>query len=271
MPTHAAVYAAFDNLQSKDIRFLQEAAKVGPVDVWLRSDAALTAAGRPARFPEVERLYLVGAIRHVHDVRLASSPAEVGLPKGPGASVSYIQVVREADGQAADREWRLPGRLPIHVVSEDDLAGFPAPDGPPASTGRPRVIVTGCFDWLHSGHVRFFEQASQFGDLFVVVGHDENVRLLKGPAHPMLPAHERRYVVGSIRFVQQALIATGQGWMDAAPEVARIRPDVYVVNEDGDKADKRDFCARHGMRYVVLSRTPKDGLPPRTSTELRGF
>ena len=37
-----------------------------------------------------------------------------------------------------------------------------------------RVVVTGCFDWLHSGHVRFFLDAAAHGDLYVVVGSDEN-------------------------------------------------------------------------------------------------
>lgn len=76
-------------------------------------------------------------------------------------------------------------------------------------------------------------------------------------------------MVDSIRFVDQALVSSGEGWLDAAPEIARVRPDIYVVNEDGDHADKRAFCAREGIRYVVLSRQPKPGLPRRTSTELR--
>ena len=33
-------------------------------------------------------------------------------------------------------------------------------------------------EWLHSGHVRFFEEASSLGDLYEVVGHDANIKLL---------------------------------------------------------------------------------------------
>ena len=46
---------------------------------------------------------------------------------------------------------------------------------------------------------------------------------------------------------------------------------MYAVNEDGDKPEKREFCEAHGMQYVVLKRTPKEGLPRRQSTDLRGF
>jgi glycerol-3-phosphate cytidylyltransferase-like family protein len=119
--------------------------------------------------------------------------------------------------------------------------------------------------------VRFFEECSQLGDLYVVAGNDANVRLLKGEGHPLFPQDERRYVVGSCRYVKQALITSGMGWMDAEPEIALVRPHIYAVNEDGDKPEKRAFCEAHGIEYVVLKRAPKEGLPSRSSTDLRGF
>ena len=87
----------------------------------------------------------------------------------------------------------------------------------------------------------------------------------------MFSEDHRRYMVGSIRYVTQALISTGHGWLDAEPEIERIRPDIYAVNEDGDKPEKREYCQRHGIEYVVLKRLPKPGLPRRESTNLRGF
>lgn len=30
-----------------------------------------------------------------------------------------------------------------------------------------KVFVSGCYDLLHSGHVEFFRQAAQYGDLYV--------------------------------------------------------------------------------------------------------
>ena len=78
-------------------------------------------------------------------------------------------------------------------------------------------------------------------------------------------------MVQSIRYVKQALVSSGQGWMDAEPEIALIKPDIYAVNEDGDKPEKQAFCQEHGLDYVVLKRLPKEGLPRRKSTALRGF
>jgi hypothetical protein len=53
--------------------------------------------------------------------------------------------------------------------------------------------------------------------------------------------------------------------------MAQIQPTYYVVNEDGDQPEKREFCMLHGIEYVVMKRLPHAGLPARSSTELRGF
>jgi cytidyltransferase-like protein len=151
---------------------------------------------------------------------------------------------------------------------ETSPASPPCPDNP-QSTNR-KVVVTGCFDWLHSGHVRFFEEVSELGDLYVVVGHDANIALLKGHA-PMFDQRIRCYLANAIRFVKLAIVSSGSGWMDAAPEFARIKPDIYAVNDDGDRPEKRAFCEETGIEYRVLKRIPKAGLPRRESSQLRGF
>ncbi|MFA5851381.1 MAG: hypothetical protein WC820_01655, partial [Spirochaetales bacterium] len=93
----------------------------------------------------------------------------------------------------------------------------------------------------------------------------------KGEGHPLFPDYERQYVVASIRDVARALVSSGSGWLDAEPEIKALGAERYVVNEDGDKPEKRRYCEDHGIEYIVLSRIPAAGLPPRTSTDLRGF
>ena len=158
-----------------------------------------------------------------------------------------------------------------HLMPDSQLNGFPEPTPMPTTPGKRKVVVTGCYDWLHSGHVRFFEEVSGYGDLYVILGHDANIRLLKGKGHPLQPQEERRYMVSSVRYVTQALVSSGQGWLDADPEIQKIKPDIYAVNRDGDRGGKRQYCAKRGIEYLVLERTPAEGLPQRSSTELRGF
>jgi cytidyltransferase-like protein len=274
MTTSPAVVVSggFDNLRSADLRFLEEASRLGPVTVLLWSDATLRDFnGHPPKFPENERLYLVGALRYVSRVQIVSHlPSPEALPMVAGFSPD-TWAVNEECASAAKEAYCRAHRLAYRVISRESLKGFTLPGIAPSAPGRKKVVVTGCFDWLHSGHVRFFEEVSAYGDLYVVVGHDTNIRLLKGDGHPLLGQEERRYLVGSVRHVKQAFISSGEGWLDADPEIRRLKPDLYAVNQDGDQGGKREYCQKLGIEYLVLRRTPAPGLPPRTSTNLRGF
>jgi cytidyltransferase-like protein len=270
------VTGSFDDLRSRHVRFLEEASKLGNVHVLLWSDEGVQALdGTRPRFRQEERFYILQAIRYVTQVSLISPPVGRDVLPRLAEIRPDIWALDETDNSPQKRAYCKAHNLDYLVLSNADLQGFPgSPHNNAGDTGsrlRKKVIVTGSFDWLHSGHVRFFEEASELGDLYVGVGHDENIRLLKGEGHPMFPQDERLYMVQAIRFVAHALMTSGQGWMDAEPEIARIRPDIYVVNEDGDRPEKQKFCKERSLDYVVLKRTPKDGLPRRESTVLRGF
>ena len=269
------VSGSFDNIGSRDVRFLEEAAKFGPLFVRLWSDVTVERLeGHPPKFPLDERLYILNAIRYVSCVEVCPDEAITfdSLPSVSGIRPG-VWAVDEAMDNSSKRAYCAANGIEYVVVPEAGLRKFPAWDpakkSPPGD--RKKVIVTGCFDWLHSGHVRFFEETSALGELYVGVGHDANLRLLKGDGHPLFREEERRYMVQSIRYVKEAVITTGSGWMDAEPEIQRLGIDAYAVNEDGDQPEKRVYCAANGLEYIVLARTPAPGLPPRQSTELRGF
>jgi cytidyltransferase-like protein len=270
-----AVTGGFDDIRSGHIRFLQEASRLGRLNVFLWGDALLQSiSGKAPKFPQEERSYYLRAIRFVHRVLLVEGGANLNeLPSVKGVRPT-IWVVHEQEHTPEKQAYCQASGLDYKVVTEQELQDFPeyAPDrSNDEKTPRKKVVVTGCFDWFHSGHVRFFEEVCELGDVYVVIGHDANVRELKGPGHPLFSEQERRYMIQSIRHVKQVLISTGHGWLDAEPEILRIKPDIYAVNKDGDKPIKREFCQMHGIKYVVLQRLPKAGLQRRDSTMLRGF
>lgn len=264
---------SLDNLNLAHVRLLQCAAAHGPVQVLLWSDQVVQRmTGRPPKFPLEERRYVAEAIRYADQVRVAdnlSDPRHVPVEMIPGDTWVMADSAHTAPRQDACRE----GNIACVVIDDAQLAALPPVAVPPDTPGsdRQKVVVTGCFDWFHSGHIRFFEEAADYGDLYVIVGHDRNVRELKGPGHPLFNEHHRWTMVQAIRYVTAAMISTGHGWMDAEPEIARIRPNRYIVNEDGDRPEKRQFCAERDIEYIVLRRRPKPGLPRRESTHLRGF
>ena len=128
--------------------------------------------------------------------------------------------------------------------------------------------MSGCYDLLHSGHVEFFRQAAAYGDLYVGIGSDATVLHYKN--HKTLyPEQERLFMVKAIRYVKDAFINAGDGVMDFVPTVEALKPDVFVVNADGSTEQKRKFCEERGIEYVVLQRTPAEGLKARSSTDLK--
>jgi cytidyltransferase-like protein len=270
------VSGSFDDLRSRKMRFLQEAAKLGELTVRLWSDDVTVAlTGSAPEFPQAERGYFLQAVRYLSHLAFVTEPEDAAVPTLFDGRLPDIWAVPAATDEPAAAALRTAAAsgVEIRLFTDEELQGFPVPEQNAweSPTGAKKVIVTGCYDWLHTGHIRFFEEVAELGDLYVAVGNDANVRNLKGEGHPLFREELRRYMVQSIRYVKQAVLTKGMGWMDAAPNIAEIRPDIYAVNEDGDKPEKQAFCAEHGLEYVVLQRRPKEGLTRRSSTDLRGF
>lgn len=135
-------------------------------------------------------------------------------------------------------------------------------------TANKKVFVSGCYDLLHSGHIAFFKEASTYGDLYVAVGSDKTVYDLKGRA-PVNSEDERLFMIKSVKSVKDAFIAQGSGMLDFLDEFHTLRPDIFIVNEDGNTPDKQKLCHKNGTEYIVLKRDPHPGLTARSTTALR--
>jgi cytidyltransferase-like protein len=133
---------------------------------------------------------------------------------------------------------------------------------------KKRVFVTGCFDMLHSGHVEFFTEAAKYGDVYVGLGSDDTVFNLKG-RYPINNQDERKFMIDALACVKECVINSGSGIMDFIHEIEIIKPDIFVVNEDGNTPAKEELSKELGIEYIVLKRTPHARLPVRSTTALR--
>lgn len=131
-----------------------------------------------------------------------------------------------------------------------------------------KVFVSGCFDLLHSGHVEFFQEAAKYGDLYVALGSDKTVFDLKGRV-PVNSEAERLFMVKSVACVKDAFISKGSGMLDFLAELEEIKPDLFIVNEDGNIPEKKKLCDDLGIEYKILKREPHQGLMARSTTALR--
>jgi cytidyltransferase-like protein len=133
---------------------------------------------------------------------------------------------------------------------------------------KKKVFISGCFDMLHSGHIRFLEKAAKYGAVHVALGSDRTLIELKGRA-PVMTEKERKYMLEAVRHVKECIISRGTGILDFVEEIKQLKPDIYIVNEDGNVPAKAELCQRLGIKYVVLQRDPHEDLPARSTTSLR--
>ena len=227
---NVVVYSGFDNLMSHDIRFLQEASRFGFLYVFLWNDEFIrSVTGVSPKFPEKERLYLLESIRFVHKVSMVTKPSNNMVFSSIQKLHPSAWFVRQDEDNSEIKTFCEKEKIEFRILKKTDIIGFPnAHETELDGESKKKILVTGCFDWFHSGHVRFFEEASEMGDLYVVVGNDANVRALKGPNHPMFPQEERRFMVESIRYVKMAYVSTGRGWLDAEPEIRKIKTELMI-------------------------------------------
>ncbi len=133
---------------------------------------------------------------------------------------------------------------------------------------RKKVLVSGCFDLLHSGHVAFLQEAATLGLLHVCIGSDQTVQALKG-RYPVNAQAERVFMLEALACVHAVRISRGSGMLDFEPELADIRPDIFFVNEDGHLPEKEALCRANRIEYRVAKRIPAGHLPARSTTALR--
>ena len=99
-----------------------------------------------------------------------------------------------------------------------------------ARDGKRLVLTNGCFDLLHSGHVRLLARARRLGDaLAVAVNSDSSVRKIKGPGRPIVGEKERAEILAALEAVDYVVL-----FREETPErlIRAVRPRVLVKGGD---------------------------------------
>lgn len=116
------------------------------------------------------------------------------------------------------------------------------------------VFVTGVYDLLHIGHVRYLRKASSHGDVMIVgLNSDESAKKLKGETRPVLGEEVRAEMLSYLDFVDYIVIYS---WVHAGKIIKILKPDVYVCVEgswSGNLEDKAEVkVARQEKIEVVV-------------------
>jgi rfaE bifunctional protein nucleotidyltransferase chain/domain len=123
---------------------------------------------------------------------------------------------------------------------------------PLRAKGRRLVTTNGCFDIVHSGHVRYMGEAAALGDLLVVgVNADEVVTRLKGPGRPVRGEEDRALVVAALCMVDAAFVFRED---DPRAFLEILKPDVHVKGGDYTRdIIEREVVERNNGRVAIVS------------------
>ena len=97
-------------------------------------------------------------------------------------------------------------------------------------SGKKIIMTNGCFDIIHTGHVRYLSKAKSLGDYLVIaVNDDESVKRLKGNGRPINVLEDRMLVLNSLASVNLVI-----PFSQDTPEeiISSVNPDVLVKGGD---------------------------------------
>jgi D-beta-D-heptose 7-phosphate kinase/D-beta-D-heptose 1-phosphate adenosyltransferase len=111
--------------------------------------------------------------------------------------------------------------------------------------GKKIVFTNGCFDILHSGHVKYLKQAKELGDVLIIgLNSDSSIRGLKGPDRPVNSVSDRLQVLSALSSIDHVII-----FEDDTPInlIKKVKPDMFVKGGDYTKDTLPEVPAIEGM------------------------
>ena len=124
--------------------------------------------------------------------------------------------------------------------------------------GHKVVFTNGCFDLLHTGHIKLLQAAAREGDKLVIgLNADASIKRLKGALRPVLPEKERAALLSAIGDVDLVVLFAEDTPLDL---INKFHPDILVKGGDytPETVVGRDIVESYGGRVVLVPL--KDGI-----------
>lgn len=111
-----------------------------------------------------------------------------------------------------------------------------------------KVAIAGTFDIIHPGHVYFLEEASKYGDLYVIVARDENVRKIKGKK-PIFNEIERKTIIENMKLVKKVYLGDENDFFKV---IELIDPDIIFLGSDQNKKWAETEIRKRGLHAQII-------------------
>lgn len=126
-----------------------------------------------------------------------------------------------------------------------------------------KVFVSGAFNVLHAGHIRFLSDAKALGDYLIVSFPPADLLWKLYDRKSVLDDADKAAVIGALDSVDEVVLSTDDDeQLSFRSAVAQTKPDILAVTTDDRYLDaKKAFCAEQGIELVVLDKAaPECGL-----------
>ena len=120
------------------------------------------------------------------------------------------------------------------------------------------VLIGGCFDILHIGHLRFIEKAKKLGDILVIgINDDRFIKKTKGAHRPIITEKQRAELLLGLKAVDYVFVTNRALYDDK--NLKKIRPNFFVFSNEKEKIKRRKIIAKNiefkfpGIKTIFLS------------------
>lgn len=138
--------------------------------------------------------------------------------------------------------------------------------------GKSVVLVGGCFDILHVGHIKFLGQAKKAGDSLVVfLESDDSVRQIKGEGRPINSQEDRAQVLSALAVVDYIIcLPKKMADHDYDQLLVKLKPDILATTRgDPHRHHKERQAKLIGAKVVEVVNRIKDQSTTRLATLLK--
>ena len=95
------------------------------------------------------------------------------------------------------------------------------------------IFTNGCFDILHSGHIKNLQYAKKQGDILVIgLNSDDSIKRLKGPTRPINNIDERSTILSLFEFIDYIIIFNDDTPLNI---IKMLLPNIIVKGSDYSK------------------------------------
>jgi len=116
--------------------------------------------------------------------------------------------------------------------------------------GETIVLVNGCFDVLHAGHIHYLEKAKSLGNrLVVAVNDDASIKTLKGNNRPINNLEQRMQVLAGLKAVDW-VVSFGFNEIRPGKLIETLNPDILVKSKEAFKTIE-EIPEYEGAQYVL--------------------